>query len=212
LNKSKSVAVIVAHPDDETLWAGGMILSQPLWDWYIITLCRKSDPDRAPKFYRVLETFHAKGDMGDLDDGPEQNPLHENLVKTTVIQLLPDRHFDLLITHDPSGEYTRHLRHEETSRAVITLWFNGRISAEELWTFAYEDGRKAYFPRPVKNADIHFKLPKKIWQKKYQIITETYGFKENSFEAQTTPCAEAFWQFGDPGQAREWFNKGGNKL
>jgi LmbE family N-acetylglucosaminyl deacetylase len=212
LNKSKSVAVIVAHPDDETLWAGGMILSQPMWDWYIITLCRKSDPDRAPKFYRVLDILGSKGDMGDLDDGPEQNPLHENLVKTTIIQLLPDQHFDLLITHDPAGEYTRHLRHEETSRAVITLWCNGRISAEELRTFAYEDGSKAYYPQPIKNATILFELPKKIWKKKYHIITEIYGFKENSFEAQTTPHAEAFWQFRDPEPARQWLNQGGNKL
>jgi LmbE family N-acetylglucosaminyl deacetylase len=27
----KSVAIIVAHPDDETLWAGGEILNNPLW-------------------------------------------------------------------------------------------------------------------------------------------------------------------------------------
>jgi len=212
LNKSKSVAVIVAHPDDETLWAGGTILSHPRWDCYIISLCRKSDPDRAPKFYRVLEILGAKGDIGDLDDGPEQDPLNENLVKSAILQLLPGRHFDLLVTHDPAGEYTRHLRHEETSRAVINLWYEDKISAHELRTFAYEDGRKEYLPKPVNNASVFFELPKKIWQKKYQIITKTYGFKENSFEAQTTPHAEAFWQFGSPELARQWLNQGGNKL
>jgi LmbE family N-acetylglucosaminyl deacetylase len=31
----KSVAVIIAHPDDETLWAGGIILSHPSWLWFI---------------------------------------------------------------------------------------------------------------------------------------------------------------------------------
>ena len=202
--------MIVAHPDDETLWAGGTILMHPSWDWYIISLCRADDPDRAPKFHMVLEILQANGDMGYLDDGPEQNPLDEELVKTTVLQLLLDRQFDLLITHGPAGEYTRHLRHEETARAVIDLWYEKKISAQELRTFAYEDGGKSYFPKPINNADIFLELPKDIWRKKYQIITETYGFEKNSFEAQTTPHTEAFWQFSSPGLARQWLNKRGN--
>jgi LmbE family N-acetylglucosaminyl deacetylase len=48
----KAVAVIVAHPDDETLWAGGTILSHPSWQWFIVCLCRGSDKDRAPKFLK----------------------------------------------------------------------------------------------------------------------------------------------------------------
>jgi LmbE family N-acetylglucosaminyl deacetylase len=35
----KSIAVIVAHPDDETLWAGGTILEHPSNDWFIVCLC-----------------------------------------------------------------------------------------------------------------------------------------------------------------------------
>jgi LmbE family N-acetylglucosaminyl deacetylase len=212
LKKSRSTAVIVAHPDDETLWTGGTILMHPRWDCFIVSLCRADDPDRAPKFHRVLEILNAKGNMGTLDDGPEQNPLDENLLKTAVLGLLPEIHFDLLLTHDPVGEYTRHLRHEETSRAVIELWYDKKIHAQELRTFAYEDGGKSYLPRPIKEADIFQELPKGIWKQKYEIITEIYGFEENSFEAQTTPRAEAFWQFRNPYLARQWINKGGNDL
>ena len=43
--KSKSVAVIVAHPDDETLWAGGTILNHPSWHWFVACLCRGNDQD-----------------------------------------------------------------------------------------------------------------------------------------------------------------------
>ena len=211
MKKYEKIAVIVAHPDDETLWTGGTILLHPHWEWFIISLCRANDPDRAPKFQRVLDIFHAKGNMGDLDDGPEQNPLDEDLVKTTILQLLPERQFDLLITHDPAGEYTRHFRHEETSRAVIDLWYEKKISAQQIRTFAYEDGGKSYYPKPIKTADIFLELPKEIWKKKYQIITETYGFEKNSFEAQTTPHTEAFWQFRRPDLARQWLNNGGNK-
>jgi LmbE family N-acetylglucosaminyl deacetylase len=206
INKSKTVAVIVAHPDDETLWTGGTILSHPSWQWFIACLCRGSDSDRAPKFLKTLQILESGGMMGDLDDGPEQRPLDENEVEHTILQLLPSRHFDLIISHNPSGEYTRHIRHEETSKAVIKLWYAGKISANELWTFAYEDGDKKYYPRPVKTASVFHVLTEKIWLKKYSIITKTYGFEKNSFEAETAPRAESFWRFKNPYDAQEWLN------
>ena len=66
--KTKCVVLIVAHPDDETLWAGGTILSQPLWTFFILCLSRSSDPERAEKFYKVLKVLKSDGTMGDLDD------------------------------------------------------------------------------------------------------------------------------------------------
>jgi LmbE family N-acetylglucosaminyl deacetylase len=205
--KPKAVAVIVAHPDDETLWAGGTILSHPSWHWFIVCLCRGSDKDRAPRFLRTMQVLGSEGIMGDLDDGPEQRPLDEIELECAILKLLPPMHFDLIITHNPDGEYTRHVRHEETSKAVIELWHAGKISASELWTFAYEDGNKKYYPRPTENATLYRVLTKRIWQKKYSIITETYGFEKTSFEAETTPHAESFWQFTDSFDAQKWLNK-----
>jgi len=194
---TKNVAIIVAHPDDEILWVGGTILSNPLWRCFIVCLCRKSDNDRAPKFYKSLKLLKSAGIMGDLDDGPDQNPLDQRLVEHAILDLMPSRHFDLIITHNPLGEYTRHIRHEEVSKAVIRLWNVGRISTNELWTFAYEDGNKAYYPRAIENNTLFHELPNQIWMMKYSIITKTYGFKESSWEAQTTPRAEAFVQYTD---------------
>ena len=121
--------------------------------------------------------------MGDLDDGPEQKPLNENVVESAILDLLPHKHFDLIITHNPNGEYTRHIRHEEIGNAVIKLWHKGKISTDELWTFAYEDGNKEYLPIPIENATIYRSLTKRIWQKKFNLITKTYGFQKGSFEA-----------------------------
>jgi len=194
---SKSIAVIVAHPDDETLWAGGTILSHPTNKWFIVCLCRASDKDRSVKFYKTLKLLHSEGIMGDLDDGPTQEPLDEKELEDYIINLLPTTHFDLIITHSSKGEYTRHLRHEEVNKAVATLWNTGKISANELWTFAYEDGKNAYFPRAIKEADIYETLPEQIWLNKYSIITETYGFDKHSWEAETTTKSEAFWKFSD---------------
>src|SRR5674476_426209 len=83
--KIKNVAVIVAHPDDETLWAGGTMLSHPSWNWFIVCLSRKSDKERATKFYDALKIFKAEGIMGDLDDGPDQVPLDEKVVEGATV-------------------------------------------------------------------------------------------------------------------------------
>ncbi len=200
----ENILVIVAHPDDEILWCGGTIIQQPDSNWFVACLCRKHDSDRAPKFEKSLKELKAKGVMGNLDDGASQRRLDQKAVRKAILELLPKQSFDLIITHSPFGEYTKHLRHEEIGRAVLALWNDKKIETKELWAFAYEDGNKKYYPRVIKNANIHQALPENIWKEKYRIITEVYGFEKTGFEAQTTPRSEAFWKFENPRDAKAW--------
>lgn len=204
---SKTVAIIVAHPDDEILWVGGTILNNPQWKYFIISLCRKNDEDRSLKFYTVLKILNAQGIMGNLDDEPMQKPLDTIEVEQHILNLLPKKHFDVIMTHSPYGEYTKHLRHEEVGKAVVMLWNESKINTNELWIFAYEDGNKKYFPRAIENASYFKTLEKETWNKKYKLITETYGFDKNSWETKTTPKAEAFWIFNTPNDAIQFLNK-----
>lgn len=194
----KKCAVIVAHPDDETLWAGGVILMHPEARWEIVSLCRGSDADRAPKFAKVLDIYHATGVMGDLDDGPEQRPLNVADIENTILDLLGERDYDLILTHSPAGEYTRHRRHEETGRAVLALLEQNRLKTAELWIFAYNDNNRREFPKPIEAADVKIELSQEIWAKKHDVITTIYGFSAESWEARTTPKTEAFRTFRSP--------------
>ena len=130
-----------------------------------------------------------------IDDGPDQIPLTEDVVKRAIQVLLPADDFGLVITHSPAGEYTRHRRHEEIGNAVIQLWQGGQINTGELWAFAYEDGVGKYLPRPVQTADLFFPLTDETLQQKYNMINTEYNFSKDSWEARTTPNAEAFWRF-----------------
>ena len=188
-------AVIVAHPDDETLWCGGYILTHPEYRWRIVTLCRAGDPDRAPKFRQVLRRFGAEGDMADLDDGPGQVPLPTGQVEESVVRLLAGTNYDLILTHGPNGEYTHHRRHAECCQAVVELWRSGVIHTRRLCLFAYEDGSRAYLPRVRDDADRRDVLTDGIWFEKRRIITDLYGFALDTWEAQTTPREEGFWCF-----------------
>lgn len=200
----KTAAIVVAHPDDETLWAGGLLLLHPEWNCRIITLCRGSDYDRALRFYRVLSRYCAAGEMGDLDDGPAQMPLNPKMVEATILDLLDRQDFDILVTHGPRGEYSTHRRHMEVSDAVTRLWCTGRLRAEQLHLFAYTDDHRAHLPLACADADLHVPLPADIWTEKHRIIRDLYGFADDSWEARTTPVAEAFHRFTDPVALTGW--------
>ncbi|NLX04569.1 MAG: PIG-L family deacetylase [Phycisphaerae bacterium] len=202
-------AVIVAHPDDETLWAGGTILLRPNWNWTIVSLCRKSDHDRGPKFFRAAELLGARAFAGDFNDEPDQPPARPEDVEAAILGLLPERAFDLVITHSPFGEYTRHLRHEDTSYAVTELWRQGELQTPTLWMFAYEDAGRQHLPQPVDRAHRLVELSDPIWMAKYRIISQIYGFAPDSFEARTTPRTEAFWCFRSYHDFENWLNTKG---
>jgi LmbE family N-acetylglucosaminyl deacetylase len=188
--------IIVAHPNDEILWAGGLMLLHHETRWTVITLTRQSDPDRSAKFNNVMKHLGAKGIMGDLVDGPEQKPFAEKDIRKTLLSLLPMDKFDMVLTHSRWGEYTKQLRHGETSKAVLAMYNTKELHAKQMWMFAYEDGGGKYLPRPSRDADVSVWLPENIAQEKYKIITELYGNAADSFEAKACPKKEAFWTLG----------------
>lgn len=185
-------AIIVAHPDDEVIWSGGLILQNPEWRWTVLSLSRADDPDRRPKFERVCDLLNVRGFISDLDDGNPLEPINPRReIGRRIMDCLPSVRWDLCVTHGPKGEYG-HQRHRETHNEVISLIEDGILECAELWTFAYECDSGTQCCRPEPEAEIRIVLMVEELLEKRRIVCEEYGYGEGSFEAKACISPEAF--------------------
>jgi hypothetical protein len=206
-----SALVVVAHPDDETIWMGGTILMHPQVDWTVISLCRGSDPDRAPKFKKVCARLGARGFIYDVEDEGVMNicesvPVFEGelrkVLRGEIPRLRPDGRrgsarndrrggFTYVFTHGYNGEYG-HPRHKGVYRGVKNLLDSGIFRAGRVFHFAYELPEGRTVTRPRSEADVSLVLPRDQYEEKRRIVHELYGFKKSSFEVRACSRREAF--------------------
>jgi len=182
--------IIVAHPDDETIWLGGFILSHPELHWTIFALCRASDRDRAPKFRRICQALGAQAIITDLDDEGKINEKQAlSQIRSLILKQLTRKGFNHIFTHGANGEYG-HPRHKSVHSVVAKMAKKGELKTKNLYFFNYKKASK-YKLAPKADSDLKFKLSAKIFSKKKALMTDIYGFASNGIDANYCANPEA---------------------
>jgi LmbE family N-acetylglucosaminyl deacetylase len=188
--KEKEILVIIAHPDDETIWAGGTLL-ETKFKKTIISLCRKNDKDRAPKFEKICKILNSKGYMSDLDDlerGHYKKISKKDIIKR-ILKITKKKKYDFLYTHGKNGEY-EHIRHLGVHQVVNEMLEKRLLFAKKVFFFSYKKRGKFCDINP--DADILIRLKEPSFKVKKQLIQKIYGFKKGSFEERSCRNVEAF--------------------
>lgn len=112
-----SKLMIVAHPDDETLWGGCHLLAEK--GWHVISVTNASHKVRRKEFSNAMNYVGASWEIWDHADLYFSNEFHPRL-KSLLKEVIHRQHWDMIVSHGPVGEYG-HRQHKALYKLVRSL-------------------------------------------------------------------------------------------
>lgn len=127
--------MIVAHPDDETIFAGNQLSHH---SYFIVCLTNGNNIQRAKEFMAVLEKTNNEGVILSFPDKTNKKrdswETSEVDIKKTIQNYIKKEDWNTIVTHNPQGEYG-HIHHKKTS-AWVTQYTIQAQKTNQLYYFA----------------------------------------------------------------------------
>ena len=134
--------MIVAHPDDESLFGGATLLEG---GWKVVCITNGDNSVRREEFEKVMSVTNSDFEIWSYYDKYEI-PLDESTLKNDIHNLIKIQSWDKIVTHNQEGEYG-HPHHIQLNKIVCEI--------TPAWVF---DFRK------------NFLLPDAVWEQKIKLI------------------------------------------
>ncbi|MGZ8709510.1 MAG: PIG-L family deacetylase [Thermoanaerobaculia bacterium] len=109
--------MIVAHPDDESLFGGEALTSSG--GWTVVCVTNASHPRRRAEFIAAMDAIRANWVMLDHPDDLTSGTFHPRLAEQ-LETLLREHPYELVVTHNARGEYG-HPQHRALHRIVRSI-------------------------------------------------------------------------------------------
>lgn len=150
--------MIVAHPDDETLWGGAHLIKD---NYFVVVLTNSYKEQRKSEFQQVMKQTNDKYIIMSYPDLKntwyDENNNYKYSVDTwstcrTGIQkdlelILNYKEWDTIVTHNPNGEYG-HIQHQNISKKVTDIVTKSLSGDQEFYYFGNWYSKKANNPDP----------------------------------------------------------------
>ncbi len=117
-----SCLMIVAHPDDETLWGGAHLNSD---DYLVVCLTNASDRIRSKEFQNAMKISNNQFLMLDYPDkvlGKRDDWKNvRSQITEDIEKIVSLKKWNQIVTHNPDGEYG-HIHHKMTNEIVTEVY------------------------------------------------------------------------------------------
>ena len=163
--------LIVAHPDDETIFCGGTMLTYPAWKWTIVCMTHAESSPRHRHFWNAMNRFEELGVNIDnhfmlgQEDHPNRKLTQEEEATWRSALKSCNLSSDLVFTHNTLGEFG-HEHHKYLNTLVHELFPNP-------WEFICP-GAKNVNPQPGKKSMKEVPLSDDVLRKKLEVFRDCY--------------------------------------
>lgn len=157
--------MVVAHPDDETLWGGAHLTEG---GWFVVCLTNGYNEVRKNEFYEVIKE---SGNVGlilkypDLVGGKRSDwATSKPQIAKDLDLLMKYKHWGMVATHNPDGEYG-HIHHKMTSRLMTESYYKNCWGNNLYYFERYYSARRL----PSVEASLR-KVPQSSVDKKVELL------------------------------------------
>lgn len=140
--------MIVAHPDDETIWGGANLIED---DYVVVCVTCGVSNVRSEEFKKVMEITNDKYIMLGYPD--KINGVISNWeyiydsIESNLKSIIDDGDYEKIVTHNPDGEYG-HIHHKMISKMVTK-----NVDKEKLYYFGRYYKNKNVIPNSSKRIE-----------------------------------------------------------